>query len=809
MVDGTCRLRDCPDRVCPEDFICHEGMCQEVACIAVECPVGETCANGECYPEDCQTRTCPGVGEVCIDEECQVASCVDVECPAGQRCAAGQCYPIDCETKQCPGYGEVCIDDECVERSCVGVQCPPGQSCAGGFCYPDGCGSVGCFGEGEVCIDGVCQRRACVNVECEAGFKCSNGWCYPDDCPGFECSDYGEVCYEDQCVQVDCVGVTCPAGERCARGECFPETCGTEICEDYEVCYQDRCIRTNCVGVQCPPGQKCADGECLSRDCAQEGCGHEEVCVDGSCVPDDCAHLPCPAGEVCGADLACHPQDCPGQPCGPYEVCYNGQCIDQLCIDVQCPAGQICSAGYCYDPDCASPCDPDELCEDGWCVPVDCAGGRCCPPMDCTNNNQCMTYECDDAEMFTCLFDGSNPVWDVTGNDCTDNDPCTYDDVCTAGACVGTDIVCDPGEWCVGGLCHCGGTGPDCSGIDTCCGTDCVDLQTNLDHCGACDALCRRDNATPKCEGGVCSIDHCDNLWDDCNGQDPDGCEVSLETLTDCGSCGIPCSRTNATASCAGGNCHIGSCDNLWGDCDGNDPNGCETPLNTMTDCGACNTPCSLANATEECSTGQCRIVSCDNLWGDCDSNHSTGCESRLDTVANCGSCGTLCSRANASEQCPNGNCQILSCNTNYYDINGVDSDGCECGDTSDVAGTCASAAGVGTVSGSNPSITRNGVIVYRTGVRTDEDCYAVSYNRPAPGSGTFRIRLSGSGLEFRVWRNGCTNSVCGGDTTYTSDCSSLGPDCESGNSNNFRVCVRNAGTGSMCRSYTLTFELI
>ena len=700
LVDGFCRLKDCPTRECPEGFICDNDLCIEVECLGVECGLDEACAHGSCYPRGCQTRNCPGVGEVCIEDECHSASCVCTvdgdcpagatcvdslcECPAGQACAAGACYPTDCPTKTCPGYGEVCIDDECVERSCVGVQCNPGESCAGGFCYPNVCTDVGCFGEGEVCINGVCQRRACVDVECEPGFICANGWCYPEDCAGVQCSDFGEVCYQDECIQVDCVGIQCPAGERCARGECFPETCGGEVCESHEVCYNDQCIRTNCVGVICPPGEKCADGECIAKDCGQTGCGDGEVCVDGQCVADDCAHVVCPPGEVCGADLQCYPEDCGGTQCNEYEMCVGGVCVDRMCVDVTCPAGEICVAGNCYDPNdpgCSPACAADEVCENNVCVPVDCAGGRCCPPVECTNNNQCLAYDCDGV-LFTCQYDygTDTPGWSDQGNICTDNDPCTINDACTGGTCVGEDMVCDAGEWCVGGVCRCNGTGPDCVGNETCCTNiaECHDLDIDIDHCGACETPCRRTNATPQCVGGVCSIGQCDALWGDCDGNDANGCETSLETLTDCGGCGVPCDYPGTEMTCTGGVCQIANCDPGFGDCDGIVTNGCENTLDSLTDCGACGVTCDRDHATPSCSGDVCHIETCDPLWDDCNSTDPDGCETSLETITDCNACATPCARANATAECPGGTCRILACNQYWDDCNSTDADGCE-----------------------------------------------------------------------------------------------------------------------------------
>ncbi|MFO0605278.1 MAG: hypothetical protein U0324_19015 [Polyangiales bacterium] len=86
------------------------------------------------------------------------------------------------------------------------------------------------------------------------------------------------------------------------------------------------------------------------------------------------------------------------------------------------------------------------------------------------------------------------------------------------------------------------------------------------------------------------------------------------ETSTShCGGCGMPCSSTGGTPSCAGGTCSI-VCSTGFGNCDSNARNGCE-PLNTATNCGTCGTACNtgrVANSTAvSCTTGACRPTAC------------------------------------------------------------------------------------------------------------------------------------------------------------------------------------------------------
>lgn len=107
-----------------------------------------------------------------------------------------------------------------------------------------------------------------------------------------------------------------------------------------------------------------------------------------------------------------------------------------------------------------------------------------------------------------------------------------------------------------------------------------------------------------------------------------------------------PCGFDHASALCVGGACALGTCENLWGNCDMDPATGCETDLTTSVDhCGACGDPCSLPNATMTCQGAACQFVSCDNDWRDCDGNlQGNGCEINIGwDDQNCGSCGNVC----------------------------------------------------------------------------------------------------------------------------------------------------------------------
>jgi len=118
-----------------------------------------------------------------------------------------------------------------------------------------------------------------------------------------------------------------------------------------------------------------------------------------------------------------------------------------------------------------------------------------------------------------------------------------------------------------------------------------------------------------------------------------------------------PCDFTHGAALCIAGACALGTCENLWGNCDLDAATGCETDLtSTLDHCGACGDPCSLPHATMSCQASVCQFQGCDTDYRDCDGNlQSNGCETNTGyDNQNCGSCGTVCA--------PGFNCNNTAC---------------------------------------------------------------------------------------------------------------------------------------------------
>jgi len=142
----------------------------------------------------------------------------------------------------------------------------------------------------------------------------------------------------------------------------------------------------------------------------------------------------------------------------------------------------------------------------------------------------------------------------------------------------------------------------------------------------------------------------CPAGFDDCNGLPGDGCEQALNTLNDCGRCDTNCNLGHATESCATGTCEIVDCDQGWDDCDNNTSNGCEGCEGGCPD-GAC----SISGARENCNAGVCEFAGCDNHRADCDVDLGNGCEVNTnEDEGNCGVCDNVCG---GGDECQKGEC--------------------------------------------------------------------------------------------------------------------------------------------------------
>jgi hypothetical protein len=332
--------------------------------------------------------------------------------------------------------------------------------------------------------------------------------------------------------------------------------------------------------------------------------------------------------------------------CNPgFAACGGNGCVINLETDAQnCGmCGRVCPQSPHATPTCSA----------GHCGVTCLTGFKDC---DGSASNGCETnVEIDDQNCGSC------------GNMCTSANGAPK---CTAGSC--GIASCDPG------FKDCNNTPVD--GCET-------DIETDPNNCGACASPCALAHATSNCTGGNCAVTMCSVGYRDCNGMAADGCEVDIDTdPMHCGSCTSPCNLANAVPNCAGRVCGIATCNTGFKDCNGTAADGCEVDIDTdPNNCGACASPCALAHATAQCTSGSCAIGMCTGPYRDCNNMAADGCESNIHTdVQNCGGCQNACNLPNATPECDAGTCQITTCNMGFGDCNTDPSDGCEVDFSSD-----------------------------------------------------------------------------------------------------------------------------
>ncbi len=613
-------------------------------------------------PTDCESGICIRRG----DERVCSIPCAGV-CPDGWSCeilagAGGDvsqiCVPIRdvlCEPCiddfDCGSLGALCLplrDGTWCGTPCeLQVDCPEGFVCDQ-FTNPSGGGTVGqCVPRLEICGD-------CLD---EDGDFHGVG----PGCLGTDCND------ADQ-------GTYLGAAESCDRTD---NDCDSLIDEDFDLNTDPR--HCGACGNECSVlnGEAyCFDAECRVRRCSSgwydlngryaDGCEYEctpnpetggvEACngLDDDCDGDvdetfDLARDDNNCGEcgnrceIDGAEAACIDAECRIATCEfPYADCdgfLESGCETNTRVDLEHCGG------------CGRPCDPANasgVCASGVCGIFSCAGAWA----DCNGqlSDGCeVPLDRDPANCDACgrVCELPNAVAGCAAR------------ACTVASCLGqwSDCNADPIDGCE------------------------ANLDTNAANCGRCGRVCEAENGTGVCVAGSCRIGACEEPWADCVGGVEDGCETNLDTSIDhCGACGQDCIAPNSTMTCEDGACVVLDCDEGWEDCDGIAENGCEVNLDTsLAHCGACDRACARDNADAVCIDGACELLRCAADFGNCDGSDANGCEEFLRfNGEHCGACSNACERPNAATACNDRTCIRFGCQSGWADCNTTDADGCE-----------------------------------------------------------------------------------------------------------------------------------
>ncbi len=268
---------------------------------------------------------------------------------------------------------------------------------------------------------------------------------------------------------------------------------------------------------------------------------------------------------------------------------------------------------------------------------------------------------------------GALLAWCVSVAACTLNWEPVLPGTCGAAGqacCVEGGITCRAGLACTSGTCQ----APCASGTIACAGA-CVDVASSVAHCGSCGHACQPGQT---CTAGNCGV-MCPMGQTACAGV----CEDLRTSATNCGACGNACDAAipHAGATCAAGSCHFVACTTGFGDCDGNQSNGCETDtVSTPAHCGTCGNVCPAGgpNQLATCASSVCG-TSCAAGFADCNAITTDGCETPTATdPMHCGTCATVCpGGSNATPGCAAGVC-TMTCAANFGDCDHVAANGCE-----------------------------------------------------------------------------------------------------------------------------------
>lgn len=200
------------------------------------------------------------------------------------------------------------------------------------------------------------------------------------------------------------------------------------------------------------------------------------------------------------------------------------------------------------------------------------------------------------------------------------------------------------------------------------CSGACVDVKSSDQNCGACGKSCNPagDGGTPPtnayfgCLESECGHLKCKQNYGDCDGDQGNGCEADLFETTNCGGCGIVCdpgqkcvadSYGQPTCMCPAGKTLCG--------------NKCVDVATDPFNCGGCDVNCTKSGTASHgsgfCSYGSC-VFGCTQGWGDCNADPKDGCETNFDSdPLNCGGCGNTCDVL-AGQPCLGGRCAVEPC---------------------------------------------------------------------------------------------------------------------------------------------------
>jgi hypothetical protein len=314
----------------------------------------------------------------------------------------------------------------------------------------------------DTCNTGACLNNVCVRSPTSEGIACDDGlYCTVNDvCTMGVCTGVPRVC-----------AVTADGGaDPCHTGTCneAAKTCVPMPANNGAMCTPtDPCFKAGeCAGGACV-GTTAVDCSFLSTECSTGVCDGVGSCKsmpdsDGTPCntknPNPCVPSACKAG-------VCTPDPLPdGTACNDKLPCATGVCMAGLCKAQKLPDGSPCTllfmapctAGQCMNGSCQSvPADEGGPCDDGNpCTSNDaCQAGICVGGQTLPNKSPCNDGLTDPCTTGECMTGSCQAVPANDGAVCDDGLFCTINDMCKAGTCTGTPNPCTYSGGCVAGTC--------------------------------------------------------------------------------------------------------------------------------------------------------------------------------------------------------------------------------------------------------------------------------------------------------------------------------------------------------------------
>ena len=420
--DGTCVMDEPNGGACDEDSDCASAHCENGFC----------CDDGRCCGV---TSDCPGGGSF-------GATCDD---SAGCQGSRGEivCAEFQCTTR------EGIADDSACDESVQANDC--------GYALP-----VYCSGEVNQ-TSPPCPTSCTEDSECDEGAHC-DGVCVPDLPDGDLCDEASD------CVSGHCNNDLCCSGGDCCRtpAECPASYSTAATCDSPASCQGTRDAAV-CLSFVCGTALDVPDDSACTTGVEANSCGlyPSRFCTGGSDQPSPMCAASCTSDSECDANAHCDDEACVadvpnGAICDEASDCISGHCQNGFC----CASGDCCSRGT----DCA----PSTYGEPSACTDAASCQGQRRDPV-CTNNQCGLGGLVDDDS--GCAGRVANACGLYPSVSCTGAMMQTPDQAGLCASSCGSNADCDPGAYCMGGVCTPRGMAGDaCTASDQCQdGTQCVD----------------------------------------------------------------------------------------------------------------------------------------------------------------------------------------------------------------------------------------------------------------------------------------------------------------------------------------------